>query len=136
AGSGEPLPTVAILLHAPAAALWVGGLAAMLVAAGRRDVLLAALPRFSRLASVCIAVLTVTGVLGATARIEAVDELASPYGALLFAKSGCLVVAGVLGGLTRRRLRAERAPVLVWAGAEVVVLAVAVGLAGTLSQTA
>jgi putative copper export protein len=136
AGSGDLLPVVAILLHAPAAALWVGGLAAILVVAGRRDVLLAALPRFSRLAGVCIAVLAVTGVVGATARISAVPELVSAYGALLAAKAACLLVAGLLGGLTRRRLRAGRTPVLVWAGVEVLVLAVAVGLAGTLSQTA
>ena len=136
AGSGEPLTVAAILLHAPAAALWVGGLAAMLVVAGQRDVLLAALPRFSRLAAVCIGVLAVTGVVGATARIDAFSELASPYGALLFAKAGCLLVAGALGGLTRRRLHAGRFPVLAWAGVEVLVLSVAVGLAGTLSQTA
>ena len=108
----------------------------MLAVAGERDVLFTALPRFSRLAAVCIAVLAVTGVLGATARIGAVSELASAYGALLFAKTACLLVAGVLGALTRRRLRAGRTPVLVWAGVEVLVLAVAVGLAGTLSQTA
>ncbi len=135
-GSGDVLPVVAMLLHAPAAALWVGGLGAMLVVAGRHDVLLGALPRFSRLAGVCIAVLAVTGILGATARIDAWSELLSPYGALVLAKAGCLVVAGVLGGLTRRRLRAGRTPVLLWAGVEVLVLAAAVGLAATLSQTA
>ncbi|TCK26676.1 CopD family protein [Pseudonocardia endophytica] len=135
-GSGEVPAIVAVVLHAPAAALWVGGLAAMLVVAGQRDVLVSALPRFSRLAVVCITVLAVTGVVAATARIDAVSELASPYGALLFAKAGCLLAAGVLGGLTRRRLHTGRTPVLTWAGVEVLVLAVAVGLAGTLSQTA
>lgn len=135
-GSGGPVQVAAMVLHAPAAALWVGGLGAMLTVAGRRDLLAAALPRFSRLAGICIAVLAVTGVVGATARIDTWSGLLSAYGALVLAKVACLAAAGALGGLTRRRLHAGRTPVLVWAGVEVLVLAVAVGLAATLSQTA
>ena len=45
-----------------------------------------------------------------------------------------LLLAG-LGGLARRRLAAGRSPVLRWAGYEVALMAVTLGLAAVLSQT-
>ena len=58
------------------------------------------------------------------------------YGALVIAKSGALVLLGGLGLLTRRRMAAGRVPVLRWAGFEVTLMAVTLGLAAALSQTA
>ena len=49
---------------------------------------------------------------------------------------GCLVLLGGLGGLARRRLHAGRMPVLRWAGIEVALMAVTLGLAAALTQTA
>ena len=43
---------------------------------------------------------------------------------------------GGLGWLARRRLAARRLPVLRWAGIEVAVMAVTIGLAAALTQTA
>jgi copper resistance protein D len=48
----------------------------------------------------------------------------------------CAVALSGLGWLARRRLAARRLPVLRWAGVEVAVMAVTIGLAAALTQTA
>lgn len=119
------------------AAVWVGGLGAMLVLARAPQVLGVALHRFSRLAGWAVAALALSGLLAATARLGSPVALVSTaYGALLTTKIVLLAGAGVLGGLTRRRLRDGRVPVLAWAAVEVLVLAAAVGVAATLTRTA
>jgi len=127
-----------VALHVAAASLWVGGLGALLVLLGRRRELLAtALPRFSTLAGACLAVVTVSGVLTAQVRLGSWAALFfTGYGALVIAKAGALVLLGGLGLLTRRRMAAGRVPVLRWAGIEVTLMAVTLGLAAALSQTA
>jgi len=127
-----------VALHVAAASLWVGGLGAMLVLLGRRRELLAtALPRFSTLAGFCLATVTVSGVLTAQVRLGSSAALFfTGYGALVIAKAGALVLLGGLGLLTRRRMAAGRVPVLRWAGVEVTLMAVTLGLAAALSQTA
>lgn len=131
------LAVVTVALHAGAAAIWVGGLAAVLVLlAGRRALLDAALPRFSRLATVCLIGVAVTGILNAALRLSWTSLLGSGYGWIVIAKAVCIALAACLGGLARRRLAAGTLPVLRWAGAEVAVMAVAIGLAAALTQTA
>ena len=127
-----------VALHVAAASLWVGGLAAILVLLGRRRELLAtALPRFSTLAGACLAVVTVSGVLTAQVRLGSWAALFfTGYGALVIAKAVALVLLGGLGLLTRRRMAAGRIPVLRWAGVEVTLMAVTLGLAAALSQAA
>ena len=126
-----------VALHVAAASLWVGGLGALIVLLGRRRELLAvALPRFSTLAGACLAVVTVSGVLTAQVRLGSWAALfLTGYGALVIAKVGALVLLGGLGLLTRRRMAAGRMPVLRWAGIEIVLMAVTLGLAAALSQT-
>ena len=126
-----------VALHVAAASLWVGGLGALVVLLGRRRELLAvALPRFSTLAGACLAVVTVSGVLTAQVRLGSWAALfLTGYGALVIAKVGALVLLGGLGLLTRRRMAAGRMPVLRWAGIEIVLMAVTLGLAAALSQT-
>jgi copper resistance protein D len=127
-----------VALHVAAASLWVGGLGAILVLLGRRRELLArALPRFSTLAGACLAVVTVSGLLTAQVRLGSWSALfLTGYGALVIAKVGALVLLGLLGLVTRRRMAAGRMPVLRWAGVEVTVMAVTLGLAAALSQAA
>jgi copper resistance protein D len=127
-----------VALHVAAASLWVGGLGAILVLLGRRRALLTAtLPRFSTLAGFCLATVTVSGVLTAQVRLGSWAALFfTGYGALVIAKTVALVLLGGLGGLTRRRMAAGRMPVLRWAGLEVTLMAVTLGLAAALSQTA
>ena len=126
-----------VALHVAAASLWVGGLGALIVLLGRRRELLAvALPRFSTLAGACLAVVTVSGVLTAQVRLGSWAALfLTGYGALVIAKAAALVLLGGLGLLTRRRMATGRMPVLRWAGIEIVLMAVTLGLAAALSQT-
>jgi copper resistance protein D len=130
------LAVMTIGVHVGAAALWVGGLAAVLVLVARHRLLLdAVLPRFSRAAGWCIGALTVTGVLSAALRLGSWTALfGTGYGALVLAKTVCLVLLAWLGGLARRRLNAGHAPVLRWAGFEVALMAVTLGLAAALTQ--
>jgi copper resistance protein D len=127
-----------VALHVAAASLWVGGLGAILVLLGRRRELLArALPRFSTLAGACLAVVTISGLLTAQVRLGSWAALfLTGYGALVIAKVGALMLLGLLGLVTRRRMAAGRMPVLRWAGVEVTVMAVTLGLAAALSQAA
>jgi putative copper resistance protein D len=127
-----------VALHVAAASLWVGGLGAILVLLSRRrELLQSALPRFSTLAGACLAVVTVSGVLTAQVRLGSWAALfLTGYGALVIAKAVALVLLGLLGLLTRRRMAAGRMPVLRWAGVEVTVMAVTLGLAAALSQAA
>jgi copper resistance protein D len=127
-----------VALHVAAAALWVGGLGAILVLLGRRRALLeSVLPRFSTLAGFCLATVTVSGVLTAQVRLGSWAALfLTGYGALVIAKAVALGLLGGLGLLTRRRMAAGRIPVLRWAGVEVALMAVTLGLAAALSQAA
>ncbi|MGQ0574340.1 MAG: copper resistance D family protein [Pseudonocardia sp.] len=129
---------VAIALHAGAAALWVGGLGALLVlVARRRRLLVDALPRYSTLAGACVVAVAVTGVLSAAVRLESWSALlGTGYGALVLVKSGLIVALAGLGMVARRRLAAGRTPVLRWAGVEVVLMAVTLGVAAALTQSA
>ncbi|WP_300008499.1 CopD family protein [Pseudonocardia sp.] len=132
------LAVVSAALHAGAAALWVGGLGALIVLVARRRMLLAAaLPRYSTLAGYCIVTVAVTGVLGAQVRMEGWDALLTTgYGLLVVAKAAVLVALAGLGALARRRLSTGRTPVLRWAGLEVGLMAVTLGLAAALTQAA
>jgi putative copper resistance protein D len=137
----EPDHEVAVItvaLHVGAASLWVGGLGAMLmlIVPRRRALLDVALPRFSRLAGVCIVAVGLTGVLNAVVRLATFGALfTTGYGWLVVAKTVCLVLLGGLGGVARQRLAAGRTPVLRWAGIEVALMAVTLGLAAALTQT-
>jgi putative copper resistance protein D len=132
------LAVVTAALHVGAAALWVGGLGAVLaLAAPRRTLLDAVLPRFSLLATGCVIVVAVTGLLNAQVRLESwAALLTTGYGQLVVAKAVALVLVAALGGLTRRRLATGRMPVLRWAGLEVSLMAVTLGLAAALTQAA
>lgn len=132
------LAIMSIGVHVVGAALWAGGLAVVLALVARHRALLdPVLPRFSRLAGWCLGAVTLTGLLTAVIRLETWDAvLTTRYGVLVLAKIACVVLLGLLGGLARRRLAAGRIPVLRWAGVEVAVMAVTIGIAAALSQSA
>jgi copper resistance protein D len=132
------LAVVTVALHVAGAALWVGGLAAVLLLAAPRPRLReAVLPRFSTLAGGCLAAVAVSGVLNAALRLPSAAALVtSGYGLLVIAKAVCVTGLAGLGGLARRRLRQGRMPVLRWAGVEVALMAVTLGLAAALTQAA
>jgi len=132
------LAVVTVALHVGAAALWVGGLGVLLVlVAPHRRQREKALPRFSQIATVCVVGTGLTGLANAVLRLPTLgDLLTSGYGALLLVKTGLIVVLALLGALARRRLARGTLPVLRWAGIEVTVMAVTIGVAAALSQTA
>lgn len=135
--AGHEVAVTTVALHVAAASLWVGGLAAILALLGRRRALLASvLDRFSPLAAYCLVAVAVSGVLTAQVRLGSWEALRTGYGTLVLVKAGTLTLLGGLGLLTRRRIAAARPPVLRWAAVEVALMAVTLGLAAALSQTA
>ena len=131
------LTVVTVAVHAGAAAVWVGGLGAVLVlVAPHRALLGEVVPRFSRLAGGCVVAVGLTGLLNAQLRLGSwAAVVGTGYGGIVVAKAVLLVLIAVLGGAARRRLAAGRTPVLRWAGLEVALMAAALGLAAALTQT-
>jgi putative copper resistance protein D len=141
AGAGNhQIAVTSLALHVLAAALWVGGLAALLMLA-RSRLLADAAARYSRLALACWVAVAVSGAANAWVRLGGVDQLwQSRYGLLVAGKLTALVVLGLVGAVHRGRtlpaLRAGRR----WAftrlaGAELVVFGATVGLAVALSRS-
>ncbi|CAM00019.1 copper resistance D family protein [Saccharopolyspora erythraea] len=138
---------LSIELHVVAAALWAGGLAALLFfVAPRRGLLAVALPRFSKLATAALATVAVTGAfnglmqLAITPGVGLAGLLTTGYGQLVLLKTACLVAVALLGAQVRFRLlprveRHQNSALLTWAAAEIVVMAVAYGLGAVLARS-
>jgi cytochrome c oxidase assembly factor CtaG/putative copper export protein len=137
--------TVSLALHVAAAAVWMGGLLTLFVL--RRTLadvgLGTVVRRYSTLALASFSVLAVSGLLSAWAAIGGLDQLASPYGSIVLAKTAALVVLGAFGAVQRRAVIArlqrdpERGtrPFAVLVVLELVVMAAASGLAAALGRT-
>ncbi|WP_018685144.1 cytochrome c oxidase assembly protein [Actinokineospora enzanensis] len=141
-GGQHDVATNSLLFHLVAAALWIGGLVALL-AHGRRRVahLPVAATRFSRMALVCWIVMAVSGVVNAWVRLPLADLFGTWYGVLVLIKIAALLVLGVFGYLQRERgVRAItehgtwRALVRL-AAVEVLVMMATVGVAAGLART-
>ncbi|OBB71703.1 cytochrome c oxidase assembly protein [Mycobacterium sp. 852014-52144_SCH5372336] len=102
-GGAHDMATNSLLLHLGAAALWAGGLLALLVHAMRRgkhaDL---AARRFSALAFWCFVVMAVSGVINALVRVEPADLVRTEYGWLIVAKICALSLLAVIGWWQRR----------------------------------
>lgn len=141
-GGSHDVATASLLYHLVAAALWVGGLVALLATAlrGGRHLALAA-RRFSALALVCWVVMAVSGVVNSLVRVPLADLFGTPYGLLVVAKAAALGALGVVGYRQRRAgvaaltARDERRPLLRLAAVEVLLMLATVGLAAALSRT-
>lgn len=139
------LAVLAVAVHVAAAAGWVGGLGALVwLAAPRRNLLAATLPRYSRLAGLCLIAVAATGVLSAVLRLPSPAALfGSAYGWMLLGKAAGVGTLGLLGARARTRLlpavragRAGRAVRLTgWLAVELTVMAAVVGLASMLATT-
>ncbi len=137
-----PVAVPSLVLHVLAAATWVGGLVALLLVASRdRDALVLAAGRFSTLAVPALGALVIGGVLNAWTRLgDSVVAWDSGYGAVLIAKVVALTLLGAAGWVHRRRTlpllgAGQRFVFARLAAAEVVVMAVAMGLAVALART-
>jgi cytochrome c oxidase assembly factor CtaG/putative copper export protein len=141
AGAGNhQVAVTSLAMHVVAAALWAGGLAALLVLR-RTEVLAGAAARYSRLALGCFVVVGFSGVANAWVRLGTIDQLwRSSYGALVAGKILALLALGTLGALHRTRtlpaLRSARPGAFRrFAAGELVVFAATFGLAVALSRS-
>ena len=141
-GGSHDLATNSLLYHLVAAALWVGGLLALLAHGWRRgEHLTLAATRFSKLALACWLVMAVSGVLNVLVRISPGDLLTTDYGLLVVAKIVALLVLGVFGQQQRTRgVRALTdgqggAQLLRLAAVELLIMFVTIGVATALSRT-
>ncbi|MEV5834399.1 cytochrome c oxidase assembly protein [Nocardia sp. NPDC052112] len=143
AGGAHDLATNSLILHLVAAAVWVGGLFAVLAHAmrGGEHTDMAA-RRFSLTATIALVVIGVSGVINSWVRVPWSDLFSTTYGRLVIAKAGALVVLGVFGYLQRRAslpaLAAnprDRAALIRFGGLEVLIFAATMGLAVGLGRT-
>ncbi|MEV6430247.1 cytochrome c oxidase assembly protein [Nocardia sp. NPDC051463] len=143
-GGAHDLATNSLILHLVSAAMWVGGLFAVLAHAIRggahTDV---AARRFSMTATIAFVVIGFSGVINSWVRVPSWDELfTTTYGRLVLAKVAALVVLGAFGYLQRRAslpaLAAnpgDRAALVRFGGVEALVFAATMGLAVGLGRT-
>jgi putative copper resistance protein D len=131
-------------MHMVAAAVWIGGLATLVLL--RRALgteLLAAARRYSTLALLSFLGLAISGVAAGVTGIGALDGLATQYGLILLAKTAILGVLGTFGVLHRKWILKKlesvpgraRGTFSVLAVAELAVMAAASGLAAALART-
>src|SRR5581483_10347225 len=93
-------PSVAV--HALAAAVWCGGLGALVLTVRHRGQWARVLPRFSQMSLVCVVALVTSGVLAAgVAAGSPAQWYASGYGRLLLAKVALVVALQVLAWRNR-----------------------------------
>lgn len=142
AGSDSHMNAVdSLALHLVGAVLWVGGLGALVLTAGRlgaqRD---AVVRRYSTLAGACFVLVALSGVVNAALRLGSVAGLATAYGLLVVGKVVALGLLGLAGLAHRRRtiprLATDPGAFTRLAAVEVVVMGATVGLAVALSRSA
>jgi putative copper resistance protein D len=131
-----------LMVHLAAMAVWVGGLGAVLLHFRRSGDLPVVLRRFSAIALCCFAAVAFSGTVSGWVRLGTPSDLwQSPYGMLLLAKVATLAVLGWFGWTHRRRTvagvadRSVRRTFVRLAAGELVVMAVAMGLAVGLART-
>jgi len=141
------LSMVVMELHVVTACAWAGGLAAVIVFLVRQPELLAmAMPRYSRLATWCVLIVGVTGVFTGLLELALSPLNSLPaslwstrFGVLVLAKAALMVVIAVIAVVVRTRLlpaiaAGRRTAIAVWCGWELLVLALAFGVAVVLTR--
>lgn len=134
------LAGLSLVGHVLAAALWVGGLAALTVVAVLGKPLVPFVTRFSGLALWCAIGVAATGTLAAALHLGSVTALVSTgYGQLVLAKVAALGTLVALGWLHRRhtvpQLATDRSLFIRLASVELLVMAATYGLAVGLSRS-
>jgi copper transport protein len=106
AGNSPALDTAVQALHVLSVGLWLGGLVGLLLTLRGQagDASARAAGRFSRLATVGIAAVAVTGVVRAVEEVGTLDQLVnSDFGRLVIAKSALLGIIALLGAVNHFR---------------------------------
>ncbi|MBB4687136.1 copper resistance D family protein [Amycolatopsis jiangsuensis] len=138
---------ISLELHVMSAVAWCGGLGAMIVLlAANRTLLGHALPRFSKLATLCLMLSSVTGLFNGIVEILANPTIGfwaglftTPYGQLMLLKLLCTGVIALLAANLRWRLmprivRHQRTAIASWATLELTVMGLAFGFAVVLTR--
>lgn len=138
---------VSMELHVLGAAAWTGGLAAIItLVAFRKGLLATALPRFSKVATISLIVVTATGLFNGLLELglSPVHDLpgslfTTGYGLVFVGKALCAGAIALLGANVRWRLlpqieKHKVTAVVTWASVEVAIMGVAFGLAVVLSR--
>ncbi|MGY2121414.1 CopD family protein [Nocardia gipuzkoensis] len=142
--SQQAFGSVLAAVHALAAGAWFGLLIALALVVRTRGEWAVVLPKYSAVALPLVAVVAVTGLLNGLIRVGGIAPFVSTgYGRILLAKTVVLLVLLALGWWWRRSWvpraadhRMDAKDSLRRAIAEVVVMALAFGLAATLAVTA
>ncbi|PXW30527.1 UNVERIFIED_CONTAM: putative copper resistance protein D [Williamsia faeni] len=135
---------IAVAIHVLAAAWWCGALIALALTSRGRKAWALGLPRFSRQAQWCVLALLLSGVVAAVLELDPFSALwTTGYGRILVAKSIGLVILLTSAIYLRRRWlpvatshRFPETSSLRFAVAEVLLMAVVIGLAAGLGATA
>ncbi len=138
---------ISMELHVMSAVAWTGGLGAMAVLLiGNRTLLAHALPRFSKLATLCLVLGAATGLFNGLIEISLNPSIGfwegvftTPYGQLVLLKLSCTAVIAALGAYTRFKLmpqiiRHNRTALAAWATLELTVMGLAFGFAVVLTR--
>jgi putative copper resistance protein D len=138
---------ISMELHVLGAAAWTGGLGALIALVAHRKGLLAeALPKFSKLATLSLALVTATGLFNGLLELGLNPVVSLPgslfttsYGLLLIGKAVCAAALALLGANIRWRLlphiaKHEPTAVFGWAAVELTIMGVAFGLAVVLAS--
>lgn len=141
--SDRPIGGAAVAVHALAAALWCGGLAALVLTVDHRGQWARVLPRFSQLSMVCVTALLVGGIAAGADVLDGYRELyATGYGRVLTAKIALTLLLIGLGWRNRgwwlpaaRTHRSTAAVSRNRAHTELALMALTLGAAATLSVT-
>lgn len=134
-------------LHVLAAATWTGGLGAVVtMLATNRTLLVLALPRFSKLATVCLIVVAITGLFNGIVELALSPDrdlvsalVGTDYGILFLLKAACFGALATVGAHIRWRLlpaivRHQRTALVGWATLELAVMGLAFGFAVILTR--
>lgn len=147
---GHLIAITALAVHLGGICLWVGGLAAVGMYALRRGRALAVVvPRYSRVAATCYAMVGFSGIANAATRLTHPGQLVTTsYGVIVVGKTAAYLLLGLLALGQRRRIlprlaaaaagsaaEAARRAFAQLAAAEIVLMAATVGLAVALSRT-
>ena len=102
--SASALGGIAVAVHVPAAAVWCGTLAALVLTVEHRGQWARVLPRFSELSLSCVIALLTGGVTGALVAVNSASQLfATGYGRVLLIKIVLTVVLIALAWRNRAR---------------------------------
>ena len=107
--AGHDAAVTSLGLHLVFAALWLGGLLAIVLIRPtiEKDRIGAVLSRYSSIALVSFVVVAVSGYVNASLRINTLESLLNPYGVLVLVKVFALLALGVFGAVQRRSMIAR-----------------------------